>query len=87
MTFALADDDRVIPLSAMADDEPWVKVKSEGILGRWHMTAGAGREYVLTACDLRLREHVVELRVDEIPTNERCPVCQSQHELRNSAPR
>jgi hypothetical protein len=70
----------------VADDEPWVKVQSEGIFGRWHMTAGEGPGYVLTACDLRLREHVLELDVDLIPANERCPVCQGQHHLRETTP-
>ena len=70
----------------VADDEPWVKVQSEGIFGRWHMTAGEGPGYVLTACDLRLREHVLRLDVDLIPANERCPVCQGQHQLRETTP-
>ena len=81
-----AAGDRGRTLFAVADDEPWVKVQSEGIFGRWHMTAGEGPGYVLTACDLRLREHVLELDVDLIPANERCPVCQGQHHLRETTP-
>jgi hypothetical protein len=72
-------------LLPVGDHEPWVKVQSEGIFGRWHMTAGEGPGYVLTACDLRLREHVLELDVDLIPANERCPVCQGQHQLREAS--
>lgn len=60
----------------MSDEPPWLMVESEGIFGRWHMPVGGGAGFVLTACDLRLREGVIEREVGEIPRNERCPVCQ-----------
>jgi hypothetical protein len=47
------------------------------------MPVGGGAGFVLTACDLRLREGVVERDVHLIPANERCPVCQGQHQLRD----
>ena len=57
-------------MSAMTDEPPWLRVESEGIFGRWHMPAGGGPGFVLTAYDLRLRE------VGAIPANQRCEVCQ-----------
>jgi hypothetical protein len=54
---------------AVTDEPPWLRVESEGIFGRWHMPVGGGAGFVLTACDLRLREGVIERELREIPLN------------------
>lgn len=69
-----------------SDEPPWLKVESEGIFGRWHMPVGGGAGFVLTACDVRLREGVIEREVRLIPANERCPVCQGVHAARERLP-
>jgi hypothetical protein len=53
----------------VTDEPPWLRVESEGIFGRWHMPVGGGAGFVLTACDLRLREGVIERELREIPLN------------------
>ena len=65
--------------------EPWVRLESEGMFGRWHMQAGEGPGYVLTACDAMLKDIVVVSVIDKIPRDERCETCQGQHQLRESA--
>jgi hypothetical protein len=65
-------------------DEPWVRVKQDALFGRWHMAAGRGEGYVLTACDSRLREELVERPVVEVPIRQRCPVCQEQYMVRET---
>jgi hypothetical protein len=67
-------------------DEPWLKVKRDALFGEWHMPAGEGDRYILTACDMRVPEQVVELPVDQIPLRQRCPVCQEQYTVRETSP-
>ena len=63
----------------MTDDAPWVRAKSEGLLGRWHMPAGHGPRGVLTACDTTFPGELEERSEDSIRLNERCPICQDVH--------
>jgi len=46
------------------------------------MPVGGGAAFVLTACDRRLIEDVVERDVKVIPESERCPVCQGVYRAR-----
>ena len=76
----------MITIRPLEGTEPWVRLEREGMFGRWHMQAGEGPGYVLTACDVSLRDVVVVSVVDRIPLNERCETCQEQHHLREANP-
>ena len=69
----------------MTAEPPWLRVKSDGTFGRWHMPVGGRAGFVLTACDLRLREGVIERELDGIALNQRCEACQGLHGARQEA--
>ena len=70
----------------MTADEPWIKASTERLPEQWHMPAGAGSGYILSACDRRFDVSAVIDRRDVggVPAAERCPVCQGVFRAREA---